>query len=93
MCMPYSIYGSGWQSSALGKRLSCVAVCQVLDHPGVKCTVQSQTSPNNSLPSRSRARARNSLGGDVPERYYVVTNNELVRVKYLLVYAEKTKAG
>ena len=90
VCMPYSVYGSGWCYSRLGQRLSCVAVCQVLDHPGVKCTVQSN---QNGSPSRTRARARNSMGGDVPERYYVVTNNELIRVKYLLVYAEKKKAG
>ena len=36
------------------------------------------------------ARAPNSIGGDVPDKYMVVTNNEMVRVKYLLVYAKKT---
>lgn len=30
---------------------------------------------------------RGSVGGQVPEKYYVVTNNELVRVKHLLVYS------
>lgn len=38
---------------------------------------------------RKRLRARNSEGGDVPEKYFVVTNNELLRVKYLLVYSQK----
>ena len=38
---------------------------------------------------RQRLRARNSEGGDVPEKYFVVTNNQLVRVKYLLVYSQK----
>ena len=39
---------------------------------------------------RQRAQAPDSLGGDVPEKYYVVTNNEVVRVKYLLIFAEKS---
>ena len=38
--------------------------------------------------SRTRARAAESQAGDVPERYYVVENNEMVRVKYLLVYSQ-----
>lgn len=38
---------------------------------------------------RQRLRARNSEGGEVPEKYFVVTNNELLRVKYLLVYSQR----
>jgi len=38
---------------------------------------------------RSRARAAGSMGGDVPEKYYIVQNNEMVRVKYVLVYTNK----
>ena len=85
--MNYSSYGPGWNNSTIGEKLSCVAVCEILDHPDVKCTVKSKT--NDDRLNRSRARARNSEGGDVPERYYVVTNNQVVRVKYVLVYAEK----
>lgn len=40
---------------------------------------------------RKRARVRNSEGGDVPQKYFVVTNNELLRVKYLLVYSQKQR--
>ena len=85
--MMYSNYGQGWRNSAIGDKISCVAVCEILDHPDVKCTVKSKDS--NERQNHSRARARNSEGGDVPERYYVVTNNQVVRVKYVLVYAEK----
>ena len=35
-----------------------------------------------------RTRAVNSEAGDVPEKYYVVENNDMVRVKYLLVYSK-----
>lgn len=87
VCMNYSSFGSGWKNSTIGEKLSCVAVCEILDHPDVKCTIKSKTNDNRL--HRSRARARNSEGGDVPERYYVVTNNHVVRVKYVLVYAEK----
>ena len=87
VCMMYSHYGQGWENSVIGDKLSCVAVCEILDHPDVKCTVKSKA--NTERQNRLRARARNSEGGDVPERYYVVTNNQAVRVKYVLVYAEK----
>ena len=87
VCMMYSHYGQGWENSVIGDKMSCVAVCEILDHPDVKCTIKSKA--NTERQNRSRARARNSEGGDVPERYYVVTNNQAVRVKYVLVYAEK----
>ena len=90
--MLYSKFGQGWQKSAIGEKLSCIAVCEVLDHPDVKCTVKRNSAENN-VHNRTRARARNSEGGDVPEKYYVVTNNELVRVKYVLIYTEKKRSG
>ena len=89
--MAYSLFGQGWQKSAFGEKLSCIAVCEVLDHPDVKCTIKGNSTNERQTQcrARARARARNSEGGDVPERYYVVTNNEVVRVKYVLVYTEK----
>ena len=50
---------------------------------------EGNTSTDNEE-SRNRARAAESQAGDVPERYYVVENNEMVRVKYLLVYSKAT---
>lgn len=46
------------------------------------------TDLDKTRPS-SRARIAGSEGGDVPEKYYVVQNNDMVRVKYLLVYTSK----
>uniref|UniRef100_A0A3Q2CMQ6 Poly [ADP-ribose] polymerase n=1 Tax=Cyprinodon variegatus TaxID=28743 RepID=A0A3Q2CMQ6_CYPVA len=37
---------------------------------------------------RQRSRAKNSEGGDVPQKYFIVTNNQLLRVKYLFVYSQ-----
>ncbi|XP_066557352.1 protein mono-ADP-ribosyltransferase PARP16 [Amia ocellicauda] len=86
LALLYSPHGSGWRESLLGPLLSCVAVCEIVDHPDVKCQVKKRDSESID---RHRARVRNSEGGDVPQKYFVVTNNQLLRVRYLLVYSEK----
>ncbi|KAK1888311.1 Protein mono-ADP-ribosyltransferase PARP16 [Dissostichus eleginoides] len=85
MAVLYSPHSSGWRESLLGPLLSCVALCEVIDHPDVKCQVKKKDS---EIIDRQRSRARNSEGGDVPQKYFVVTNNQLLRVKYLLVYSQ-----
>ncbi|XP_045561981.1 protein mono-ADP-ribosyltransferase PARP16 isoform X2 [Salmo salar] len=37
MAVLYSPHGNGWRDSLLGPLLSCVAMCEVIDHPDVKC--------------------------------------------------------
>ncbi|XP_022106191.1 mono [ADP-ribose] polymerase PARP16-like [Acanthaster planci] len=88
--MPYSPIGTAWEGSSLGTTLSCVAVCELIDHPDVKCQTRDRSS--NANDGRRRSHAPQSMGGEVPEKYYVVTNNEVVRLKYLLVFADKTKS-
>uniref|UniRef100_A0A1A8EVY4 Poly [ADP-ribose] polymerase n=1 Tax=Nothobranchius korthausae TaxID=1143690 RepID=A0A1A8EVY4_9TELE len=85
MALLYSPHGSSWRESILGPLLSCVALCEVIDHPDVKCQVKKKDSDSID---RRRSRARNSEGGDVPQKYFIVTNNQLLRVKYLLVYSQ-----
>ncbi|XP_027267138.1 protein mono-ADP-ribosyltransferase PARP16 isoform X2 [Cricetulus griseus] len=86
LALIYSPHGHGWQHSLLGPILSCVAVCEVIDHPDVKCQTKKKDSKEID---RNRARIKHSEGGDVPPKYFVVTNNQLLRVKYLLVYSQK----
>uniref|UniRef100_A0A8C5MI90 Protein mono-ADP-ribosyltransferase PARP16 n=1 Tax=Leptobrachium leishanense TaxID=445787 RepID=A0A8C5MI90_9ANUR len=86
LALLYSPHGQGWSRSILGSMLSCVAVCEMIDHPDVKCQVKKKDSFEIDW---KRARARNSEGGDVPQKYFVVTNNQLLRVKYVLVYSQK----
>ncbi|KAM4675355.1 protein mono-ADP-ribosyltransferase PARP16 isoform 1-T2 [Discoglossus pictus] len=86
LALLYSPHGQGWYHSILGPALSCVAVCEMIDHPDVKCQAKKKDS---SEIDRKRARARNSEGGDVPQKYFVVTNNQLLRVKYLFVYSQE----
>lgn len=40
--MPYSPKAKAWQRSSVGESLSCVAVCQIIDHPDVKCQTESE---------------------------------------------------
>ena len=42
---------------------------------------------DNGRSSRQRSHIQGSLGGEVPEKYYVVQNSDVLRVKYILVYA------
>nr|XP_020667814.1 mono [ADP-ribose] polymerase PARP16 [Pogona vitticeps]XP_020667815.1 mono [ADP-ribose] polymerase PARP16 [Pogona vitticeps] len=88
LALLYSPHGLGWQRSIMGPLLSCVAVCEIIDHPDVKCQVQKKDSKEID---KKRARVKNSEGGDVPQRYFVVTNSQLIRVKYLLVYSQKQR--
>uniref|UniRef100_A0A3Q1B1B8 Poly [ADP-ribose] polymerase n=1 Tax=Amphiprion ocellaris TaxID=80972 RepID=A0A3Q1B1B8_AMPOC len=86
MAVLYSPHSSSWQESILGPQLSCVALCEVIDHPDVKCQVKKKDS---EIIDRQRSRAKNSEGGNVPQKYFIVTNNQLLRVKYLLVYSQR----
>lgn len=41
--LPYSPTGHGWGKSVVGTQLSCIAVCELVDHPDVKCQVKGIT--------------------------------------------------
>jgi len=81
----YSPAAEVTKTSMLGARLGCVAVCQMIDDPSVKCQVKDGTSAN----IRNRAQASKETDA-VPEKYYVVQRNDILRVKYLLVYKEES---
>lgn len=40
VCFPYAPSGKGWDKSLLGSTLSCIAVCEIIDDPSVKCQVK-----------------------------------------------------
>ena len=40
--MPYAPTGTGWRRSLLGSMLSCVAVCEMIDDPSVKCQIKGE---------------------------------------------------
>ena len=51
-------------------------VLQVLDHPDVKLYSD----------DTNRGRIEGSEGGRVPDKYMVIRNNDLVNIRYILVY-------
>lgn len=51
LALLYSPHGLGWQRSALGSILSCVAVCEIIDHPDVKCQVKKKGESVTICPS------------------------------------------
>lgn len=80
----YSPVGYGWGGSALGSETSCVALCELINHPDVK---------SGAAEGGARRAAPDSVGGKVPNKYYLVTNSELVRIRYLLVYSQENQGN
>ncbi|XP_076624697.1 protein mono-ADP-ribosyltransferase PARP16-like [Colletes latitarsis] len=78
--LPYSPVGYGWGGSILGSEMSCIALCELINHVDVK-TGDSDNSARNMI--------ENSVDSKLPNKYYLVTNSELVRVRYLLVYSQQ----
>lgn len=85
VCLAYSPFGRGWPKSIFGDKLSCVAVCQVIRHPDVKCHTRKN---EKGTPSIHLVRSDERAAGNIPEKYYLVQNDDLVRVKYVLVYTD-----
>lgn len=79
MSLSYSPVGYGWGGSLLGSEISCIALCELINHPDIK-RGDSRDSAQNTL--------SDSIGGRIPDKYFVVTNSDLVRIRYLLVYAQ-----
>lgn len=50
------------------------------------------TTFHNVIDSASRATAPDSIGGKIPNKYYLVRNSEMVRVRYLLVYCQEVSS-
>ncbi|CAN8004370.1 unnamed protein product [Ixodes hexagonus] len=69
----FSRAGEASQHSVINPEFSLVAMCELVDHPDVKCQDRAKSRP-------SRAYAQDSIGGKVPEKYYLVQNNSVVSV-------------
>lgn len=75
----WSPAGSLWERSSLPPTVSCMAVCEVIRHP--------------TIMSRQMSGGEPSLQQSVPDRYFVVTNDELVRVSHLLIFTQQNKGS
>jgi poly[ADP-ribose] polymerase 16 len=77
-----------------GARMSCVAGCEVIDDPtggGVsrcECAfdANSTTMDNSNANSNSGRRGANG----VPDRYILVKNDDLLRIRYILAYVDRS---
>ena len=78
--MNFSPGGLVWSGCRLHPPVSCVAVCALVDHADVRC----------SQPGRSAPRGGTAVAGEVPEKYYVVGNNDHILLKYILVYETRS---
>ncbi|XP_049541628.1 protein mono-ADP-ribosyltransferase PARP16-like [Anopheles darlingi] len=72
--------GSAWNRSTLGTHLSCIALCEYVDNPNYVVSQEGTPSPEGSNDS------------SFPERYVLVKNNEMVQVRYLLLYGTTKEA-
>eukprot|EP00026_Physarum_polycephalum_P009614 Phypoly_transcript_09742.p1 GENE.Phypoly_transcript_09742~~Phypoly_transcript_09742.p1 ORF type:complete len:386 (+),score=46.75 Phypoly_transcript_09742:114-1271(+) len=70
--------GQAWSKSMIGSRMSCVAACEVLNHPEVL---------------RGKEQSSILVDGEshLPKHYIIVKKNQHVRVKYLLIYNDEVK--
>ena len=73
----YAKPGSSWVKSSLGDKLGVVLLVKVKDDPN--CV------------KLHKAHVPGSEGGEVPETYIIVRNNELVQTEYLLVYCHNKR--
>ncbi|XP_050666448.1 protein mono-ADP-ribosyltransferase PARP16 [Leptidea sinapis] len=86
--LPYSHGGFGWGASCIGGHLSCVALCEVIDAPDGINYRKPVTNEGDGV-YEDKAKGSQDQNGDNRTVHYVITNCDLVRVKYLLVYAKQ----
>jgi poly[ADP-ribose] polymerase 16 len=75
-----------WNHSLIGQRMSCLLVCEIINDPnhvqtGLREKISSSNSNQKTIESNKT----------IPEKYFLVLNNEYVRVRYVILYAEKFK--
>lgn len=58
-----------------------MAICEYVEHPHyLKGSTTDGQNPNG----------KRNRGSDVPDKYFVIRNNEIVRIRYLLVYGRES---
>ncbi|XP_030040533.1 protein mono-ADP-ribosyltransferase PARP16 isoform X2 [Manduca sexta] len=86
--LPYSHGGFGWGASCIGGHLSCVAMCEVIDAPNGINYQKPVSNEGDGLNEDGKKKLLEKCC-DSPITQYIVTNCDLVRVRYLLVYAKQ----
>ncbi|XP_033329435.2 protein mono-ADP-ribosyltransferase PARP16 [Megalopta genalis] len=86
--LPHSPIGYGWGGSVLGSEMNCIALCELVNHVDVKSR---DTEP--VAEGTVQTVSKDSMGGTTSNKYYSLTNSELVRVRYLLVYSQEVQTS
>lgn len=88
LSIQYSPCGQGWNNSQLGPELSLLAICEIIDHPDVKRRGNYLRNGAISYLIQFLFVGSRPVSSphSVPDKYILVTNNELVRPRYFLVY-------
>lgn len=82
--MPYAPFGVTWSKTCLSDKISVIAVCEVIDDVDkVKC---------KDVNFKERAVNQDSISGNIPEKYFVITDSDMIRLKYLFVYKKSNIA-
>ncbi|CAK1602007.1 unnamed protein product [Parnassius mnemosyne] len=84
--LPHSHGGFGWGASCIGGHLSCIAMCEVIDTPDGINVRKPITDEGDGVNNEDTNQQLNTT--DVKASYYV-TNSDLLRLRYLLVYAKQ----
>lgn len=83
----------GWAKSKCGNVISCVAVCEYIDDPAHvkirKGDINLTRWSNVGKKILLLKILENAKNCDIPQSYLLITNNEFVRVRYLLIYGSK----
>ncbi|KAM3967663.1 poly(ADP-ribose) polymerase 16 [Aphomia sociella] len=87
--LPFSHGGFGWGASCIGGHLSCVAMCEVIDAPeGINYQKPVSNEGDGIYEDQKTKLVDQNIDG-ANATQYIVTNCDLVRLRYLLVYAKQ----
>ncbi|XP_047985384.1 protein mono-ADP-ribosyltransferase PARP16 [Leguminivora glycinivorella] len=87
--LPYSRGGFGWGASCIGGHISCVALCEVIDAPeGINYQKPTSSNEGYSGDTAGAGFERHAVNPRAAA-HYIVTNSDLIRLRYILVYAKQ----
>ncbi|KAL4712656.1 hypothetical protein ACJJTC_007953, partial [Scirpophaga incertulas] len=90
--LPYSLGGFGWGASCIGGHISCIALCEIIDAPeGINYQRRIYKEGDGTYENEHGTRLKET-GIEKKISQYIITNPDLVRLKYLLIYAKQTSS-
>ncbi|XP_053616554.1 protein mono-ADP-ribosyltransferase PARP16 [Plodia interpunctella] len=87
--MPFSHGGFGWGASCIGGHLSCIAMCEVIDAPEGINYQKPVSNEGDGVYDDLKSKHVDNVYDAAALAQYIVTNCDLVRIRYLLVYAKQ----